>query len=210
MACSVGKVCTYTQLNDSVQHVELKRKTRRDETNTGCCWNKLFESKSLKSSDSVQRIVGRQGDPGRTRMTTGKPEEACGKYCSSSVHPDRFPPFVSQAWWYTFSASVLVETGPARNLSTHSFCSSTHHDDLDCGAAAAFQKLRLGAACGVDCGAAAAFESFIFSFYFDLLLTLCYVMLATFFVAESHSIDVSRWSALIISFHSRIIFMSFF
>ena len=31
-----------------------------------------------------------------------------------------------------------------------------------------------------------------------------------FFVAQSHSIDVSRWSALAISSHSRIVFMSFF
>ena len=42
-------------------------------------------------------------------------EEACGRYRSSTVHPDRFPPFLSQDWWYAFSASVLVETGLAQS-----------------------------------------------------------------------------------------------
>ena len=46
---------------------------------------------------------------------------------------------------------------------------STHYEVLDYGAAAAFQKLRLGAACGADCGAAAAFKSFIFHIVFALI-----------------------------------------
>ena len=54
----------------------MREKTRRDEINTGCCWNKFSEIKSLESSASVQRIEGGQGDPGRTRKATGKPEEA--------------------------------------------------------------------------------------------------------------------------------------
>ena len=46
------------------------------------------------------------------------------------------------------------------------------------GAAAAFQKLCLGAVCGAASGAAAAFhKASFFTFYFDLLLTLCFVML---------------------------------
>ena len=42
---------------------------------------------------------------------------------------------------------------------------STHHEVLDCGAVAAFQKLRLGAVCGADCEAVAAFQkNFILHF----------------------------------------------
>ena len=89
---------------------ERERKTRRDKINTGCCWNRFSEFKSLESSDSVQRIQGGQGDPGRTRKTTGKPEEACGRYRSSSVHPDRFSPFLSQAR-YVFSPQSWSRPG---------------------------------------------------------------------------------------------------
>ena len=55
----------------------------------------------------------------------------------------------------------------------------THHEVLDCIAAAAFQKLQLGAACGTDCGADATFKIFSSLFYCGHILTLCYVMLAT-------------------------------
>ena len=107
-----------------------REKKRRDEVNTGCCWNKVSEFKSLESSDSVQRIEGGQGDPGRTRKTTGQPEEACGGYRRSPVHHDRFPSFLSQDWWYAFSASVLVETGLALSrlfieIFPQSFCCRT-------------------------------------------------------------------------------------
>ena len=56
-------------VDDSVQYIEHKRKTRRDKINKGCCWNKFSEFKSLESSDSEQRVDGDQGDPGRTRKT---------------------------------------------------------------------------------------------------------------------------------------------
>ena len=105
VACSVGKVCTYTLCTTS----NTRKKTRRDEINTGCCWNKFSDFKSLESSDSVQRIEGGQGIQ-QGRQPDNR-REACGRYRSSSVHPDRFPPFLSQDWWYAFSASVLVEIG---------------------------------------------------------------------------------------------------
>ena len=58
-------------------------------------------------------------------------------------------------------------------LSTHHFAGQpitmflnvTHHEVLDC-IAAAVQKLHLGAACGTDCGAAASFKIFISLFTF--------------------------------------------
>ena len=170
MACSVGKVRTCTLLMTVCSYIEHMRKTRRDKINTA-------ELKSLEPSDTEPRVKESQGDPKRTRKTTRKPEEACGRYRSSLVHPDRFPPFLSQAWWYAFSASVLVETGLAQSrlfiIETfpHTvFCSSTHHEVLDCTAAAAFQKLRLGAACGTDCGAAAAFQKETFISTFTLII----------------------------------------
>ena len=98
---------------DSVQYIEHERKMRRDEINTGCCWNKFSEFKSLESSDSVQRIEGCQEDPGRTRKTTGEPDEACGRYRSSSVHPDRFPPESSLV--VRIFSQVLVDTGLAQS-----------------------------------------------------------------------------------------------
>ena len=162
VACSVGKVCTYTLLI-TVCSTSNIRETRRDKINTGCCWNKFTEFKSLAPSDSEQRVKGGQGDPGRQQKTT---EEACGKYRSSSVHPDRFPPFLRQAWWYVFSLQSWSRLGPVLPVSTvhhvilssHKFARQPiHHEVLDCIAAAAFQKLHLGDACGTDCGAAASF-----------------------------------------------------
>ena len=49
-----------------------------------------------------------------------------------------------------------------------------------------------------------------FTFYFALLFDFALCDVGHFFVAQSHSIDVPRWSALSISSHSRIIFVSFF
>ena len=100
MACSVGKVCTCTQLNDSVQYIEHKRKTRRDKRNTGCCWNKFSEFTSLESSKGVRGI---QEEPGRQ-------QESRRKRVAGTVAHHRFPPFLKQAWWYVFFSSVLVET----------------------------------------------------------------------------------------------------
>ena len=127
MACAVGKVCTCTQLNDSVQYIEHKRKTRRDKINTGCCWNKFSEFKSPESSDSEQRVDGGQGDPGGTRKTTGKREEACGRYRSSSVHADHFPLFLRQAWWYVFSYGLGRDRDQSCTVSTvHHVILSSH------------------------------------------------------------------------------------
>ena len=136
------------------------RETRRVRINTGCCWDKFSEFKSLESSDSKQRVKGSQGDPGRTGKTTGKPEEACGKYRSSSVLPDRFPPFLRQAWWYVLSLQSwsrpgrvsLVLTVLHFILSSHRFARQpitmflnvTHYEVLDCIAAAAFEKASSG------------------------------------------------------------------
>ena len=103
VACSVGKVCTYTLLMTVCSTSDMREKHEGIRNNTSCCWSKFSEFKSLEPSDSEQRVDGGQGDPGRTRKTTEKPEEACGKYHSSSVHPDRCPPFLRQAWWYVFS-----------------------------------------------------------------------------------------------------------
>ena len=137
------------------------------EINTGCCWNKFSEFKSLESSFSVQRIEGGQGYPGRTRKTTGQPDEACGRYRSSSVLPDRFPPVLSQDWWYAFSASVLIKTGLAQSrlfiieLFPHKvYARQTITKFL-------IAELMLLS------------KSSLSHFNFDLLLTLCYVMLAT-------------------------------
>ena len=92
------------------------------------------------------------------------------------------------------------------------FLNVTHHEILDCIAAAAFQKLHLGDACGTDCGAAASFKNNHSTFYFGLLLTFALCFVGSFFVAQSHSVDSSRWSDLLVSSHSysRITFLSFF
>ena len=65
VACSVGKVCTYTLLMTVCSTPNIRENRRRDKINTGRCWNKLSEFKSLESSDSEQRVEGGQGDPGR-------------------------------------------------------------------------------------------------------------------------------------------------
>ena len=104
-----------------------------------------------------------------------------------------------QDWWYTFSASVLVETGLAQ------------------------WRLFFGVIFPHTVFARRPITKFLiaelllvskkfhfFTFYFDLLLTFVSCDVGHFLVAQSHSIDVSRWSALSISSRSRIIFMSFF
>ena len=72
------------------------------------------------------------------------------------------------------------------------FLNVTHHEVVDCIAAAAFQKFHLGDACGADCGAAASFVIItpLFTLVFFRLLVLCDVRY--FFVAQSHSVDISR------------------
>ena len=189
--CSVGKVCTYTLLM-TVCSTSNIRETRRDKINTGCCWNKFYDFNSLESSDSEQRVKGCQGDPRRTRKTTIKPEEACGKCRCSSVHPDRFPPLLRQAWWYVLSLQSWSRPEPVLPvltvhhiiLSSHTFARQpimmflkvTHHEVLDCTAAAALQKLHLGDACGTDSG---VFQISVSLFTLVFLKLWCYVILAT-------------------------------
>ena len=155
------------------------------------------------------------GNPGRTRKTTGKPEEACGRYRSSSVHPDRFTPLVESGLEVRIFCFSLGRVLPRRDCScgsrsvpSRSFCSSTHHivfarqpitmflndthhEVLDCIAACAVRRLHLGDACGADCGAAASFKIFVLLFTLAFFkFVLCDV--GYFFVAQSHSVDVSR------------------
>ena len=59
------------------------------------------------------------------------------------------------------------------------FLNVTHHEVLDCTAAAAFQKLHLGDACETDYGTAASFIIIISLFTLVFFGLLCYVMLAT-------------------------------
>ena len=108
-------------------------------------WNPRIQSNASKG------VWGIQEEPGRQQ------EEACGRYRSSSVHPDRFPPFLRQAWWYVRSIqswSRLGTVSPVLSvhhiiLSSHKFArqpitmflNNTHHEVLDCIAAAAFRTL---------------------------------------------------------------------
>ena len=101
VACSVGKVCTHTLLM-TVCTTSNIRETRRDKINTGCCWNKFSEFKSLESSDSEQRVKGGKG----IQEDNKKLEESRGRYRGSSVPPDRFPPFLRQAWWCVVSTRL--------------------------------------------------------------------------------------------------------
>ena len=108
-------------------------KEKHVEISTGCYRNKLSEFESLESSDSVQR------NEGGSRKTTGQPEEERGRYRNSSVHPDRFPPLFGSGLVvhiFCFSLgrdrSCPVATVHRSNLSALSFCSSTHHDVLEC------------------------------------------------------------------------------
>ena len=123
VACTVGKVCTYTLLM-TVCSTSNMRETRRDKINTGCCWNKFSEFKSLDSSDLEQRVKRGQEDPRRTKKTTGKPEEACDEYRSSSVHPDRFPPVLETSLVVRIFPSVLVEAGTGLASLDCSSCNS--------------------------------------------------------------------------------------
>ena len=133
------------------------RETQRYKINTGCCWNKFSEFKSLESSDSEQRDKGGLGDPGRTRRTTGKREEAP----VLTVH------------------HIILSSHKFARQPVTMFLNVTHHEVLDCIAAAAFKKLHLGDACGTDCGAAASFIIIISLFTLVFFGLLCYVMLAT-------------------------------
>ena len=86
-------------------------------------------------------------------------------------------PFLRQALWHVFSLQSWSRPGAVLPvltvhhvvLSSHKFARQpitmllnvTHDEVLGCIAAAAFQKLHSGDACGIDCGAAASFKIFI-------------------------------------------------
>ena len=65
----------------------------------------------------------------------------------------------------------------------------THYEVLDFKAAAAFQKLHLGDACGTDCGAAASFKILISRFTLVLVEIFVLCDVGYFFVAKSHSVE---------------------
>ena len=134
---------------------------------------------------------------------------------------------LGQDWWYTFSASVLVETGLAQSATApevffpHLFvvlqpitkflnvnpsgCSGSYSRALACSRNSAPSRM-LYAELIAELLLLSKKTSF-FSFYFDLLLTYwCHVMLATSSSLSLHSIYVPRWSALSISSGSRITF----
>ena len=59
------------------------------------------------------------------------------------------------------------------------FLNVTHHEVLDCIAAPAFQRFIWVMHAELNAELLRLSKIFIFAFYFDLLFTLCYVMLAT-------------------------------
>ena len=63
---------------------------------------------------------------------------------------------------------------------------------------------------GAECGAAAAAFQTCFTLIFDLFFDFVLRDVGHFIITQSHSVDVSCWSALRISSVSRIIFRSFF
>ena len=162
MTCAVGKVCTCTHSNDSVQYVcELlkKRKHRRSFSEFS-----EFNLKSIEFWDSEQHNEGSQ-ESGNRRSQNKQPGTRGKRKAGILAHQSDLYPFhllLSQRWWYWMS-SVLVEadypvaTGLWRMLSTQipadnpSRCScafihhvvheSTQQHVLDCGAAADFQIL---------------------------------------------------------------------
>ena len=87
-------------------------KEKHVEINTVCYRNKLSEFESLESSDSVQRNEGGQGDLGRQ---PGSPRKSVASTVAHQSVLIAFHLSLSQDWRYTFSASVLVETGLAQS-----------------------------------------------------------------------------------------------
>ena len=110
VACSVGKVCTYTLLM-TVCSTSNTRETRREKINTSCCWNKFSEFKSLESSDSEQRVKGVK----RIQEEPGRQQENGRKRVASTVANQStliaFPPFLRHAWWYVLSLQSWSRPG---------------------------------------------------------------------------------------------------
>ena len=133
---------------------------------------------------------GRPGGDGRAREARTKhtPDEEVGRYRGSSVTPVFQPNFLA-----------LVRGGRTQYLHplwrTHHVVidlqSSTHHEVLECRSAAAFKCINLLMHAKRNCGAS-AFPVVIILFSHVLCGVGC------FFVTQSHSIKVSRRSALVI------------
>ena len=77
VACSVGKVCTYTLLMTACSTSNI-RETGKDKINTGCCWNEFSEFKSLEYSDSEQRVKEGHGDPRSGRQQENRRKRVAG------------------------------------------------------------------------------------------------------------------------------------
>ena len=123
MACSVGKVCTYTLLMTVCSTSNMREKHEGIKLTKAVAGINSLNSNRWNPWKQGNASKGCQKDPGRTRKTTEKLEEACRRYRSSSVHHDRFPPFLRQAWWYVFSLQSWSRPGP---LLPSLDCSSTN------------------------------------------------------------------------------------
>ena len=90
-ACSVGKVCTCTRLNDCVQNIG----SRWESTGVAVKWILWINSPSVESSDSVQHNEGNQEtkETGGTRTNKRAPKE--DRQVSELISPScRFPPYI--------------------------------------------------------------------------------------------------------------------
>ena len=195
---------------------------------TGCCWNKFSEFKSTGILGF--RATHRRGSEGSRKNQEDNRKAGGSVWQVLLVHQSTLIAF-HLSWVKLVDTYFLFSLGRDRDRSCpvstvhhvnsfHTqFCSSTHHDVLECHPSRSswLQKLLLQLS-----------KSFIWvlhaeliaellrlsqsSFHFLLLSSFDSVLcdVGYFFVAQSHSVDVSRWSALIISSHSRIVFMSFF
>ena len=113
-----------------------------------------------------------------------------------ALHPGRMmekperQPYIHWTTFYDFEET--------RNIELCSLQASTHHDvlnaDLECGSTAVFQMHHFIDACGAELRSCCVFRNLRLIFY----LLLCDV--GCFFVTQSHSIKVSRWSSLVIFF----------
>ena len=149
---------------DSLRHhVSVRtyiRESRRDNINTGCCWNKFSEVKSLIS-------------PPWSLSTLLETSLVVRNFPSVLIEAGTVLPVFDCSSYYSFPHRNWLVNPPRL------FWNVTHHDVIDCIAAAAFQKLHLGDTCETDCGAAASFKIFISPFTLVFFRLLCYVMLAT-------------------------------
>ena len=138
----------------------------------------LPNSKSRESSDSAQHNEGGPRKPGRHQ------DEKCNKHRSSSVRP-MSAISVSEVF---FHHVIFCQSITKFLIVNPSGCSGSFLFSNIC------LCLQLCDMQGAECGAAAAFQiaSFlIFDVFFDFVL--CDV--GHFIITQSHSIDVSCWSA---------------